>query len=452
MKGDTITLTTKEQRRLIVLNHLAAGALTNAGAAEMLGMSVRQLQRLHAEYRKTGAAAVAHGNRGRRPAHTLDPELARRVVELATDKYAGFNQQHLTEMLNEREGVQLSRPTVHRILTRAGVRVPRHRRPSKHRQRRDRYAREGMLLQLDASRHDWLEGRGPKLSLVGAIDDATSHVPWALFREQEDAQGYFELMREVVVVAGIPMAVYSDRHSIFWQTQDKELTLEQQLEGRRQPTQFGRLLEELGVELILAHSPQAKGRVERLWGTLQDRLTSELRLAGASTREEAQKVLGPALARHNARFAVAASDPEPAWIPWPQDRQLDEFFCFKYRRVVGKDHTVTFGSHLLDIPLDPARSHARARVTVHEGFDGSLSVFREGTCLVRQLLTDPPAAYRVRRHSPSPDQAPVPRSPRIPQLAVSSKPDPAPRTTSNSPWKLAKANAFKNQEHASRAT
>ena len=449
MKGDTITLTTTEQRRIVVLNHLAAGALTNDGAAEILGISVRQVQRLNAEYRKSGASALAHGNRGRRPAHALDPEVARRVVELASDKYAGFNQQHLTEMLQEFEGLALSRPTVHRILSRAGVLAPRRRRPTKLRRRRERYAREGMLLQLDASRHDWLEGRGPRLSLVGGIDDATGIVPWACFRDQEDAQGYFELIRHVVVNTGIPMAIYSDRHSIFWQTQDRELTLEEQLAGRRQPTQFGRLLQELGVELILAHSPQAKGRVERLWGTFQDRLSSELRLAGATTRDQAQEVLASALPRHNRLFSVPPTNPESAWMTWPSDRHLDDFFCFKYRRVVGKDHAVRFGTQVLDIPLDPARSHARARVTVHQGFDGSLAVFRDGTCLVRHLLTDPPATYRVGDHSRAPDQAPTPPPPKP---APSEPLQPRERTLSNSPWKAAKFNSFQNRERASRAT
>jgi len=237
--------------------------------------------------------------------------MAARVVELATSTYAGFNRQHLTEMLAEHHGIVLSRPTVHRILATAGVAPIRHRRPARHRQRRDRYPREGMLLQVDGSRHDWLEGRGPYLTLIGGIDDATGLVPWACFREQEDSQGYFQLFREVVRRRGIPMAVYSDQHSIFYSVK-KAPTLEEQLTGRRTPTQVGRLLEELGTRWIRARSPQAKGRVERLWGTFQDRLTSELRLAGASTQEEASVVLERYLARHNRRFTVPPADPTPA--------------------------------------------------------------------------------------------------------------------------------------------
>jgi transposase len=308
---DSVTLNAAKQQRLLVLNDLEAGIVISAEAAELLGLSVRQVRRLRAAYRLRGAAALAHGNRGRRPPHAVDPTLAARVVELATSTYAGFNRQHLTEMLAEHHGIVLSRPTVHRILAAAGVASVRHRRPPRHRQRRDRYPREGMLLQVDGSRHDWLEGRGPWLSLIGGIDDATGLVPWACFREREDAYGYFQLLREVVRRRGIPIAVYSDQHSIFYSVK-KTPTLEEQLTGRRTPTQVGRLLEELGVRWIRARSPQAKGRVERRWGTFPDRLIRELRLAGASTQEEASVVLECYLARHNRRFTVPPFDPTPA--------------------------------------------------------------------------------------------------------------------------------------------
>ena len=395
-----ITLTASEQRRLIVLNQLEAGGLVNAEAAQLLNLSVRQVRRLRSDYRKRGAAALSHGNRGRQPHNAVDPDLARRVVELATAKYAGFNQQHLTEMLAEEEDIRLSRPSVHRILKAAGVPAPRRRRPPRHRRRRDRYPREGMLLQIDASRHDWLEGRGPILSLLGAIDDATGRVTSACFREQEDAQGYFEVMRETVRRLGIPMAAYADRHSIFVQTQEKQLTLEEQLSGRRQPTQFGRLLEELGVQLIYARSPQAKGRIERLWGTFQDRLASELRLAQVSNLMDANQLLARHLPRHNRRFTVAPQDPEPAWAAWPKDRRLEESFCFKYRRVVQNDNTVRFGPYLIDIPASRQRpSYVRARVELHERFDGTLFVYLDGICLAKQVRSETKTTYHVGKHS-----------------------------------------------------
>jgi len=431
MKGDRIELNRIEQRRLMVLNQLQAGGLVNAEASGLLGLSVRQVQRLHAAYGERGAAALVHGNRGRPSARALDPELAARVVALAKGKYTGFNQHHLTEKLAEEEGVQLSRPTIHRILKAAGIAAPRRRRPPRHRQRRDRFPREGMLLQVDASRHDWLEGRGPWLSLVGGIDDATGRVPWAAFHEKEDAFGYFQLLREVVHRYGIPLSLYSDRHSIFVQTEDRELTLEEQLAGRRHPTQFGRLLEELGVQLILARSPQAKGRVERLWGTFQDRLSSELRLAGAGTQEQADQVLSGYLPRHNRRFTVPAQDPVPAWIAWPSSRHLDDVFCYKYRRVVANDNTVRFDGEVVDIPPSPYRpTYAHARVEVQVHFDGTLRVYHAGHCIGSNRRTRP-FSYRIQPHSLVPDERP--------QVTLARPPRP-PRTEpwrppSNHPWR-----------------
>jgi transposase len=432
---DRIVLNRAEQRRVTVLNHLDSGALVNSEAAELLGISVRQVQRLHTAYRDHGVAGLAHGNR-ERPAHNaVDSATAERIVELARTKYQGFNHQHLTEMLAENHGIELSRPTVRRILLQAGISSPRRRRPPKHRQRRDRYPREGMLLQLDASRHDWLEGRGPYLSLVGCIDDATGRVPSACFREQEDAQGYFIVMRETVSKFGIPMAAYADRHSIFYQGKEphlRRLSLEEQLAAQREPTQFGRLLNELGVQLIHALSPQAKGRIERLWGTFQDRLASELRLAGAANCEQANQVLRRFLPRHNRRFVVSAQQPETAWVEWPKGRHLDQLFCFKYRRVVLNDNTVRIGQHVIDIPPsnNGRASYAHARVEVQERFDGSLVVYLNGHCIATKVLAEPPPAYRARGKSSSSEQPPItkPKQPQAPPTGPW-------RPAKNHPWR-----------------
>ncbi|HUY09480.1 MAG TPA: hypothetical protein VMW80_08545 [Candidatus Dormibacteraeota bacterium] len=189
----------------------------------------------------------------------MDLELAQRVLDLAQTTYQGFHRQHLTEMLAEREGICLSRATVDRWLRTARVPAVRKRRPAKSHHRRDRMAQERCLLQVDGSRHDWLEGRGLYLTLVGAIDDASGDVDGATFRDQEDAQGYFQVLRQLVVGKGVPLALYSDRHGIFLKTRKQEPSLEEQLTGRPQLTQMGRLLAELQVELILARSPQAKG-------------------------------------------------------------------------------------------------------------------------------------------------------------------------------------------------
>jgi len=378
-----------------VLNQVETGRMRGWEAAKVLTLSLRHVRRLLAAYRKEGAQALAHGNRGRKPHNALDEELKEKVVELARSTYAGCNFQHFTELLAEREDIALSRSSVRLILLGAGIRSPRKRRPPKHRSRRERYPREGMLLQIDGSRDDWLEGRGPYLTLVGAIDDATGKVPYGLFRGQEDAQGYTLLLRRIVENDGIPGALYHDGHGIFERSKREPESLEEQLMGRREPTQFGRIMEELGIISITARSPQAKGRIERLWGTFQDRLKSELRIAGAKTTEEANRVLWDFLPRFNQRFAVPATQPRSAYRQSGEGFIPEEVFCFKYRRTVGPDNVVRFGEHRLQImPTNGRSSYARAKVEVHERMDGSLAIYHQGQCLATKPA--PPEAPLLR--------------------------------------------------------
>lgn len=426
---ETITLNSKEQKRLMVLNRVIGGQLTATEAAELMGMSVRQVRRVVASYRKEGARALAHGNRGRTP-HNALPQLVReQVIELAQTKYKGCNQQHLSELLSEQEGIDISRSSLRRALLSQGIRSPRKRRPPKHRSRRDRYPQEGMLLQVDASEHDWLQGRGPRLVLVASIDDATGQIPGAHFRLQEDAHGYMLVLRHVALTHGRPLALYHDRHSIFEHTPRRmvEWSLEEQLRGEREPTQFGRLLQELEIVSISARSPQAKGRVERLFGTLQDRLTAELRLAGAATLEEANWVLGQFLLRFNVRFAVAPAQEAKAYRPMPSDCDPDTIFCMKYSRVVASDNTVRLGEHRLQLlPSAHRLSYARTRVEVHERLDGSLAVYYQGECLA---------------HKPAPPEAPVLRARKGSRVGAGGQSHSSPQSKSksgpapNHPWR-----------------
>lgn len=380
-----LTLSKKEGRRTIVLNGVLDKRLTKERAAELLGVSERHIWRLLADYRAEGAEGLRHGNRGRPPAHTTAAAVREQLVKLATGPYDGANYAHIADLASERDGLQLSRWTVRRVLKAAGVGSPHHRRRHKHRSRRERYPQEGMLLQVDGSPHAWLEDRGPRLTLIGGIDDATGRVPYALFREQEDAQGYLLLLQGVAQREGLPLAVYSDRHSIFVPTAPE--TIEEQLAGRRELTQVGRALEELGIESILAHSPQAKGRVERLWQTFQDRGVTELRLAGARTLEEANRVLKLFLPKFNARFAVLPEVPGAVYRLPPGD--LDGVLCMKYLRVVDKDNTVAFGGKSLQILATPHRaSYARARVEVQERLDGRVVIRHQGLTLA---TTEAPA-------------------------------------------------------------
>ena len=274
----------RELARLHVLNNVLEYQIPIVQAAEILGVSERHARRLLNAYRKDGASALAHGNRGRRPHNATPESQSSEVVKLASTHYAGTNHTHLTELLRDQEGIDLSRPTVRRILVRAGIGSPRSRRPQQHRVRRRRMPQEGMLLQIDGSHHQWLGEKCSRFTLLLTVDDATGTVPGALFSKEEDTRSYLLLMSGLIREHGIPLALYSDRHPVFKFTGDLS-------EYPAGPTQFARAMEELGIQQIFARSPQAKGRVERAAGTFQDRLVTELRLSGAATIDEANNVL-----------------------------------------------------------------------------------------------------------------------------------------------------------------
>jgi hypothetical protein len=256
----------------------------------------------------------------------------------------------------------------------------------------------GLLLQVDGSRHDWLEGRGPWLTLVGGIDDATGIVTGAIFRAQEDAAGYLEVLAQTALRHGLPVGLYSDRHGIFWKGPQTVPTLAEQFAGRRSTTQFGRALEAAAIAWIAARSPQAKGRIERLWGTLQGRLTSELRLASAASLEEANRVLAGYLPRHNARFAVPAREADLAWRPL--DRPAEAVFCFRHLRRLASDGTLTLaGRSLMVVGRPPGRAGPRS-VTVQERLDGSLWVELDGHTLALQPAPERPTILRATPPSP----------------------------------------------------
>ena len=243
-------------------------------AATLMGVSERHIRRILAAYREEGAAALAHGHRGRRAPNATPDALAADVVYLARTRYAGANHTHLSELLSEREGIEIGRSTLRRILVTAGLSSPRSRRPPKDRVRRQRMPREGMLIQMDGSHHPWLGNQTPPFALLIAVDDATGTVVDALFCQQEDSHNYFLLMQALIKSCGRPVALYTDRHGVFRHTPGSGLP--------GMPTQFSRAMEELGIQMIFALSPQGKGRVERAAGTFQDQLGTELRLAGAA--------------------------------------------------------------------------------------------------------------------------------------------------------------------------
>jgi len=387
-------------RKLDVVEGIERGTLTIAEGAQVLGLSRRQMQRVRSKVKALGAAGVIHGNTGRTPKHKTSELVADHVVKLWRNKYTGFNDRHFTEKLEAKEGIVLSRSTVRRMLRAAGIGPARSRRPPKYRRRRDRRPQAGQMILWDGSRHDWLEHRGPRLCLIGAIDDATGELlPGAHFVEQECTLGYLRVLREIVKHKGVPLSAYMDRHGAL-KRNDRHWTLEEQLAGHQEPTQVKRALDDLGIQAIYALSPQAKGRVERLWGTLQDRLVSELRLAKASTIDQANEVLAAYIPEHNRRFAIEPQHAAPAWRSCPPGLTPEEICALQYARIVRNDNTIKVGKRLIEIRQNPSRStYAKACVIVRHLLDGGYRVYF-GNQLIARTKGAPPTSPEQEPRTP----------------------------------------------------
>ncbi len=373
----------KQWKRVEVLEQLAAGRWTIGEAQRLLDLSRRQLSRLKRRFQELGQKCVLHGNRGRSPPNKLGESVRRQIIQLRRGKYEGFNDQHFTEKLVEVEGVEVSRPTVQRILRAHGIGSPRKRRPRKYRKRRERKPQAGLMILWDGSKHDWLEGRGPMLCLIGAVDDGTSELlAGAHFVEEECSAGYLRVLREIVKRHGIPWQAYMDRHGSLHRNDDF-WTHDEELAGHQDPTQVGRALKTLGIEVLYANSPQAKGRIERAWGTLQDRLTSELRLVRATTMQEANAVLKRYRPHYNRRFAVAPVIRCPVWRELPKGVDLQRVCSFYNTAVVRNDNTIQCEGQVIDIPPGPNRtSYAGKQVEVRRLLDGHVRVYLSDSILV----------------------------------------------------------------------
>jgi transposase len=379
---ETFTMSRKEVPRAGLVRAALEGKITNAEGARALGLSVRQFKRLKARLKADGVRGLLHRGRGRPSPRRLAPRLAEQIVTLMTTTYDGFNDAHLTEKLQSQHSLPVSRATVRRLRVALGRPARRRRRAPKHRSRRPRVPAVGQLVQLDASTFDWFEARGPRATLHGAIDDASSR-PLALwFQPHEDLHGYLAVLEQTGRRFGMPVTLYGDRLNVFVRN-DRHWSLEEELAGQRDPTHFGRVLAALGIGFIAAHSPQAKGRIERLWATLQDRLVSELRLRGITTIDAANAFLPEFLEDFGRRFSQPAAHPAPAWRPAPRD--LDRVLSCRYVRTVARDNTVSVPGRWIQIPPGPGqRSYAGCRVELRELLDGRLLVFYQGMLLAAQ--------------------------------------------------------------------
>jgi transposase len=368
---ETITMSGKEARRPGLVQLAVAGKITTAAGARGLQMSRRQFRRLKARYRAEGVRGLVHRLRGRPSPRALDVEVRDRVLELIRTTYRDFNDCHATEKLQALEGLAVSRSTVRRLRRGHGLPPKRRRRPPQHRARRPRRPCMGHLVLVDGSQFDWL-GTGTPVFLLGAIDDATSTLLALHFRPAEDLHGYLTLLGQLAARHGLPVTLYGDRLGVFVRN-DTHWSLEEELQGAQHPTHFGQVLQDLGIGYIAAHSPQAKGRVERLWETLQDRLVAELRLHGIQTVAAAEAFLPTYLADHNRRLTQPPAETTPAWRRPPRDL-ADRLSC-RYTRRVARDNTVRLGPRLVQIPRGPhGRSYAGCRVELRECLDGRLLV------------------------------------------------------------------------------
>lgn len=389
----------KEFQRVKVIENAAGGRLSVREASRLLQLSERQVQRLKRRYRPDSLAWVQHGNRGRPMPWALPVPQKQLILNLARGKYQGFNDSHLAEKLRAEENLAVSRETVRRILRTAKLASPQKRRPRQYRSRRPPRPRFGMMALADASRHDWLEGRGPTLTLIGFQDDATGQILAAHFQlEAENTVGYLRALHAMITTHGVPLSLYRDRHSIF-QRNDSHWTLAEQLVGKQSPTQLGRVLDELGIQQIPAYSPQAKGRIERAWRTCQDRLVSELRLARASTVEQANPVLARFCADYNQRFARPAADAACDFRSLPRRFDLSRCLSLHYQRVVAADHTVSLGAQPIALPPLPGpRGYAGETVELSHQLDGVLRVYRGDQILLALPL--PLQEHAERRPAP----------------------------------------------------
>jgi len=375
MEHKGLYVSQKDIRRYELLQKVLDESLTLAVVAPALRVSYRQALRLKARVKAQGLPGLLHGNRGRAPHNCCEEAQRRRVLALSKERYFDFNDMHFTEMLEQQEGMVLSRETVRRWRRGAGMPPKRKHKPPKHRKRRPRKQAEGLMMLWDGSPHHWFGKDYPACCLMAAIDDATGKVLAAFICPAETSWAYLKLLEQVVVRWGVPASVYQDRHGTL-KRNDSHWSLAEELAGRQAPTQVGAALEALAITPIFALSPQAKGRIERLFNTLQDRLAASLRLAGITEIAAANEFLPGFLQAHNERFAQAPARAEPAWGKAPKPAALERILSLCYPAKVSSDNTVRLDGMILDIPPGPhKRSYAKLPVQVRQLLDGRWRVY-----------------------------------------------------------------------------
>ena len=382
----------KEAQRLTVIGRVLQGELGQAQAAQMLGLSVRQIKRLCRRVRQQGAAGLISRRRGQPSHRRIAPQQREHYVGLVRERYADFGPQLAYEYLRREHGFAWSVETLRGWMIGAGLWQAKRRRLARVHSPRARRECLGELVQIDGSHHDWFEARSGKCCLIAFIDDATGRVLGGQFFEQETTQGYLSVLHELVQRHGAPLALYSDRHGIFTKSDPEDI----------KPTQFERALLQLHIEPICAHSPQAKGRVERLFQTLQDRMCKAMRLEGIDTLEQANGWLAQYLREHNRRFAVQAKGPADMHRPWTDTTQaLADICSLHHQRQLSAQGACKFEGSIVQLHPDQAHApKARAMVDIAQHADGTLHLSYRGHSLAykRYAVHEPSRVGRVVDH------------------------------------------------------
>jgi len=408
MKRGDIFLSVAESAKFNVISRVVDGVMTIKEAANMLGLSERQIKRLKKGAQTEGAAALVHKNRGRSPKHALSGGEHCQILELAVSLYKDTSCQHMSELLAEHQSITASAKTIARVLHKANVKLRFGKKQARRRRSRDRMPQEGMLVQLDASLHSWLDNHR-KLALHGAIDDATGKILALSFRPTEDQEGYFSVLEQMLNQYGTPMSFYSDRHTIFFSPKRNKLSIDEELAGAMAPqSQFGRALRELGILHIPASSAQAKGRIERLWGTLQSRLVVEMRSCprnGYRRRERLPQKLHKAFYD---RFAVTPRDLALAYGNKLSPLAVAQVCCVKVERTISNGSHFSYSGQsfqLVDakgevIPLRP-----KSKITLMVRRETVRGLYDGLTCDLKRIEKPP------RETSPKPPKDASPKQP-----------------------------------------
>lgn len=347
-------LTEKQLNRYRIIQNLIEGNLKPCEAAEALNLSERQIYRLKKGVEDEGVSFLIHKNTNKKPSHSFDDDFKQKIVELKkSDKYKDANFKHFQELLLEYENISISYNALYNLLTSNGIVSPKKRCKPKAHHRRKRKSRKGMLIQMDATPFEWF-GDGIKYSLHGAIDDASGEIVGLYMTKNECLHGYLEITKQLIQNHGIPACIYTDRHTIFRSPNASKVSIEEQLDGKIiNDTQFGRAMKELGIAIITARSPQAKGRVERLWNTLQSRLPVEFKIAGITTVEEANEFLLKYISKFNSMFAVEPEDLELAYRKLPDDLVLDHILCVKQIRTIDNGSVFSIHNRYFQVLKNP---------------------------------------------------------------------------------------------------